>query len=101
MNRPQFPHDLDLGGPVEPGTLEVLMQGQRDGELVRGILQLLRNHAANIERIGRQPPASANPTDFRAYHAGGADATEEALMMLWALAHPAPGVPEELSEEEA
>lgn len=101
MSRPTYPHDLDLGGPVEPGTLEVLIQGQRDSELVRGVLQLLRNHAANIERIGRQPPAQVQAQDWRPYHAGGADAVEEALMMLYGLAHPDPGQPEELPEQES
>ena len=99
MSRPAFPHDLDLGAPVDGGTLEVLIQGQRDGELVRGILQLIRNQSALVERTGRQTPAGPNPLEYRAYHAGGADALEELLMGLYVLAHPTPGG--EIAEESA
>lgn len=90
MKQATFPHDLDLGPPVEAQSLMVLMQGNRDSELVRGILQALRNQAANLERCGRQTPKEANnPLEWRAYHAGGADATEELLMALWAFTQPA------------
>lgn len=88
MTRPAFPHDLDLGQPVDPATLETLIQSQRDSELVRGILQTLRNHAAMVERAGRQTPGGAHPLEYRAYHAGGADAVEEVLMGFYKLAHP-------------
>jgi hypothetical protein len=88
MTRPAYPHDLDLGAPLETGTFTMLLQSQRDSELVRGFLQLLRTQAAMVERAGRQTPAGANPLEYRAYHAGGADALEEMLMQLYVTAHP-------------
>lgn len=88
MSRPQYPHDLDLGAPVERETMEVLLQSQGTSELVRGLFQLMRNNAAYIERTGRQTPQGANAVEFRAYHAGGADAVEELLMGLYAVAYP-------------
>jgi len=98
-----FPHDLDLGGAVDPGSLRVLLQNNRDSELLRGILQLLRNHAANLERTGRWPASGANSLEYRAYHAGGADATEEILLNLYAWAHPEsseqPGIPPGMESE--
>lgn len=88
MSRPAYPHDLDLGAPLETGAFTMLLQSQRDSELVRGFMQLLRTQAAMVERAGRQTPAGANPLEYRAYHAGGADALEEILMHLYAAAHP-------------
>lgn len=88
MNRPAFPHDLDLGAPVERETFHVLLQSQGNTELVRGLLQIMRAQAATVERAGRQTPAGADPLEYRAYHAGGADALEELLIGLYVIARP-------------
>lgn len=93
-----YPHQLDLGSPVDGGTLELLIQSNRDSELVRGLLQLMRHQAAMLERTGRQTPPDRNPLEFRAYHAGAADAVEEVLLTLYALAHPRPGETVELAQ---
>ncbi len=99
MSRPVYPHDLDLGPAIDRGTFEILLQSQRDSELVRGVLQALRNQMALCDRTGRQTPTTAkDPLEWRAYHAGGADAAEEMLTMLYAMAHP--GRPEEQAENE-
>lgn len=38
-------HLIDLGAPVEEGVLRELLQAQRGSELVRGILQTMRDTA--------------------------------------------------------
>jgi hypothetical protein len=48
--------------------------------MLQAILQHIRNHAALMDKTGRQPPPNA--PDYRAYHAGAADALEE---MFWFL----------------
>jgi hypothetical protein len=88
MNGPKYPHDLDLGAPVETDAFDVMLQSQAHSELFRGVLQAMRNQAAMLERVGRQTPKDGNPLEFRAYHAGGADALEELLMSLYAIAYP-------------
>lgn len=90
MNSP-YPHQLELGGHVDGATLAMLLQSNRDSELVRGLMQALRNQAAMLERAGRQPPPERNPLEYRAYHAGAADAIEELLLAFYAMAHPTPG----------
>ncbi len=86
-----YPHQLELGSQVDHGTLALLIQSNRDSELVRGLLQLMRHQAAMLERTGRQTPPDRNPLEFRAYHAGAADAVEEVLLTLYGLAHPTSG----------
>lgn len=88
MNAPQdfTPlHNLDLGAPMTQGEIEQALRNARGQDVVRAVLQHLRNEAASLCFVGRQPPREyVAPGDFRAYHDGGADALEQACKTLYA-----------------
>lgn len=97
-----FLHDLPLGERIPRESLQVLLQNQRDSEMLRGLLQLLREQAAVLERTGRQPPQGVNdPLEFRAYHAGAADALEEQVLTIWRWANPLAAAEQAAEEADA
>lgn len=78
-------HNLDLGAPMTQGEIEQVLRNARGQDVVRAVLQHLRNESAVLCFTGRQPPPQyVAPGDYRAYHDGGADALEQACKTLYA-----------------
>lgn len=86
MKAARYLHSVDLGPELHAVERAQIMGRDRDSELMRAVLQELRDKAADMNMASYQPPANlADKGDYRAYHDGGAIALEE---MFWALADP-------------
>lgn len=83
-------HDVQLPAMDEKHIAHVIGE-QRDSELVRAVLHLLRNKSAEFDRIGRQSPKipDCDPLEWRAYHAGAAGGCEELFWKVLAMTAPA------------
>lgn len=80
MNKPNtlaFPHDVDLGAAVSLDDLRVLLMSDPNNAIYRGLLQHLRNKAAECNRTSTSEPRLSN--DSRTFYAGGAGQVEEAF----------------------
>ncbi len=81
-------HQFDLGPEMSAAEIEEKLRNARGSDVMRAVLQHLRNQASVVCYAGRQPPLEhVAPGDYRAYHDGGADALEEAFKTLWEAEH--------------
>lgn len=89
--KPEFQmHQIDVGPQLDQEEIAHRIAEAKGHPAVTAFLQLLRNQAAMIDKTGRQPPASAVPSDYRAYHDGGADALEEVFWIAKTFLDPKP-----------
>lgn len=81
----KYMHEVNLGEGVD---LEAVLKDQRRNPLVRAVLQHIRNEAAGLDRLGRIMPEQAasvnarDPLEWRAFHAGAANALEELFFKI-------------------
>lgn len=82
-------HEIDLPKMDEKHLAHVIGE-QRDSELVKGLLNLLRSKSAEFDRVGRQSPKipDCDPLEWRAYHAGAASGCEELFWKVLAMTVP-------------
>lgn len=76
----KYMHEVDLGLPVD---LRAALMDQRESEMVRSVLQYIRDKAAGADRLARVSPRTSaqenpqHPLEYRAFHGGAANALEE------------------------
>jgi len=78
-------HDVNLFVRLEPGAEKVALHARAEDPGLHVVLHRLRDQAATMDRMGRQTPvvADVDPLEYRAYHAGAADALEEIFWGIW------------------
>jgi hypothetical protein len=86
MNKPTnlaHLHDVDLGPPLDKDALRALIMSSPNHDIYRGLLQHLRNSAADCNRTNNTDPRLSAET--RAYYSGGAGQLEEVFWDFVAL----------------
>lgn len=81
-------HHFDLGAVMSDEEIAIQLRRIKSSDGLRAVLQHLRNKSLEVCVAGRQPPLmpGINTGEYRAYHAGGADALEEVFRGLHAFA---------------
>lgn len=96
-SNPRFMHNVDLGAPMPTAERIRLIYENRESDILRAILQELRDAAAIghhttaectrnrawVDKASMTGQVTTGPMDEPAFHAGAAQGSEDAFWQFW------------------